>query len=150
MAQTARQPARVTPKRQRDYAAEYKKRTAGARTVAERRKARGHAQESAEKKARRARIKEEYGVTPERLAKLRREAQAHIIAELDRVGTRHRINPETIKIGLRRLNAEALERIRLIPGEFLKGLASLQIGQFSPLRDSWDYYDEDINPFWYS
>ena len=137
------------PRKARDYAAEYARRKASGlrrgKTVAE---ARGHRNESTEKKARRERIKRQFGTTPERLARLRRETIAHMTGALA-VGSKGRVNIETIRAGVRMMTAELMQEFVLAANSGqLRSVAAMNYQQlileYPELEN-----DDERNPFWY-
>lgn len=133
----------------RDYAAEYARRKASGirrgQTVAQ---ARGHRNESAEKRTRRERIRRQFGTTPERLARLRRETIAHMAGALA-VGSKGRVNTETIAKGVRMMTAELMQEFVLLANsDQLRSVAALNYQQlileYPELEN-----DDERNPFWY-
>lgn len=138
------------PRKARDYAAEYARRKASGlrrgQTVAQ---ARGHRNEAAEKRTRRERIRREFGTTPERLGRLRRETVAHIVRELSSSGTKGRINVETITQGVRMMTAEMMQEFALqANGAQLKEVAHYSYQAFI-LEYPGMENDDEHNPFWY-
>lgn len=134
----------------RNYKAEYARRKAsGQRRGQTLREARGHKNESVERKERRQRTREVYGVSPERLSRLRKAAEAHILAGLAASGTKGPSNRAAIQKGVRLLSGEMLQEFvqQAAPADF-KRLASMSyqalILEYPELEN-----DDERNPFWY-
>lgn len=144
--------------RQRDYAAEYRRRLASTArklgkprsrlTPAERQAARGHKAEATEKRTRRERVKRQYGVTPERLARLRREARDHIVASLEISRTRGPVNPETIRRSVGGIGAKGLETLIELPADAIFAMAHRS---YDDLIDEYPELEnpDERNPTWY-
>lgn len=128
-------------------------------TAEERARARGHVNEAAEKRDRRRRIRQKFGVTPETLAKLRRVAQAHMIAEYEAAGTKTPPNARTIRDNLRKVGAEGLARILTMTGDEMRQASGYEpatiVVTYPELLDldadieDLEDGEEAVNPFWY-
>lgn len=131
------------------YAARIGKEPA-ALTAEERRAARGHRREAVEKKERRERIKREFGVSPERLVKLRRAARAHMRSELGGKGYAPPRGPDFDEVDA---------TIGELPGPMLAEMLAMSESEIRALaRLSYEeillvYPDAENpglrNPFWY-
>jgi hypothetical protein len=133
----------------RDYKAEYaRRRASGSARGLTPSEARGHKNEPVERRARRARIRAEYGISPERLSRLRRAARAHIRGALSAAGTQGPINEDTVDLGIRQMSAAILAEIPGMSADALKNLAHKSyedlIIVYPELKDG-----PDRNPFWY-
>ena len=112
------------------------------------RAARGHKQESAERKLRRERTKLIYGVGPEALRKLRQAAAEHAVASLNSVTTTHTVNPDTIQTGVAKLNAAGLRAIIEMGPQERRRLAGLNYAALIEERPEFEN-DDEWNPLWY-
>jgi hypothetical protein len=161
------------PKRQRDYKAEYARRTAklAPGPSPERQRARGHKPKEHVERARRTRRK--FGVSPSTLTKLRARVVDHILAQLAAAGTAQPVKPATVRRGIKALNGNMLRFVLAteMHGETIKAGASIQgdgpeheevaarfSEYFESLVDLWQDGDvqmpaelspDDWNPFWY-
>lgn len=100
--------------RTRDYAAEYARRKArGLRLGKTTAEARGHKNESAEKKQRRQRIRAKYGVSPERLSRLRKETTAHILGILSS-GTKGRVDADAVAKRVGRMSQPMMDYMQTL------------------------------------
>lgn len=137
------------PAKPRDFKAEYARRKRNAlakgKTMQE---ARGHKNESAERKARRARVRAEHGISVERLSKLRRQARDRVVAGLGTAGTKNPVNVVTIDKGMRLLNRDQLNHVRALSTKEVQRRAFMS---YEDLIDEYPEYenDDEINPFWY-
>jgi hypothetical protein len=148
------QSRRRTP-RKRDYAKEYANRKArglaAGKTLAQ---TRGHHEKErtgqSESQYRRARSKQKYGAGPDTLAKARREARDHILAELASVKTRHAPKVSTIERGLRMLHIRSLRELLLLPAGSLRALAGSGIEVVAEALDEDSEEWNNRNPLWYN
>lgn len=136
----------------RDYKAEYARRVANATARGKTRaQARGHANEPVERRERRQRIRAQYGVSPERLSRLRRAAAEHVETQLRAAGTVRPGSPDRDRIdsGMRRLSGEALIAAGQLDAQEIKARAGysyqMLILEFPEYEN-----DDEINPFWYN
>lgn len=111
--------------------------------------ARGHRDEPAEKKRRRAASHAEFGASPEKMLRLRRLARPHLRAAYNDGGSKGRVDDETIEKGLRLMTAEVIEDFVLqANGDQLRALAHYSyqalILAYPELEN-----DAERNPFWY-
>jgi hypothetical protein len=121
--------------------------------------ARGHKNERAEKARRAEATRRQYGVSPDTLRRLRRQAAEHIENALRRAGTKGPVNRDTIEKGLRGLTADGLRGLlgrgtgeeaepeAISPGEIkrLSGYTYAQLIEDYPEYEN----DDELNPFWY-
>jgi hypothetical protein len=147
--------SRAATPRRRDYKAEYRQRQASAArklgklpgelTREEKERARGHANEKAERQRRERRSMQKYGASTARLRRLRRAALAHMQTELASRG----ISVERARQNLANFTAEMLEIILTLKTEEIRSRAGMS---YDALIEEYPEAanDERRNPFWYN